>query len=496
MKNKVLLLVTIMFVGTTTFAQNVFMQRGYFKSNPSLEQVKKDIAAGNDPTELNSGAFDPVVYALLDKADNEIILHLLQQEGNSVNKNTHDGRTYAFWAALRSNYEVLEYLVANGTDMNHIDDKGSPVMHFAAGAGVSDTRIYDLCIENNKEGVHQKNKYGANVLLYIAPNINDDTLINYFVSKGLTLDSTDDNGDGIFNYAAKKINQDFLNLLIEKGVDYKSLNAKEGNAFINASNGIRNGTNFLNDFKYLESLGLEPNITTKEGVTPLHGAASRDKDGKIITYFIEKGVDVNQADANGNTAFINASSSNSLKNVVLLAKHNSDINIQNQEGQTALMKAVHRNSLEVVGYLLSNGAKVNQNDADGNSIGYYLISGYRSSSVDLFNQKLEALQKAGADLTTQQSKGENLWHLAIKRNDQFLLETLKSLKVDINVKNDDGLAPLHLAAMKATNTKVLEYLIKNGADKSLTTDFEESVYDLAQENELLQQQNTDLNFLK
>ncbi|OIQ38004.1 MAG: hypothetical protein BM563_06950 [Bacteroidetes bacterium MedPE-SWsnd-G1] len=496
MKNKLTLIIVIVLLSATTFAQNVFMQRGYFKSNPSLEQVKKDIAAGNDPAEMNSGAFDPVVYAILDKVDNDIILHLLKQKGNDVNKNTHDGRTYAFWAALRSNFEVLEYLVANGADMNHIDDKGSPVMHFAAGTGVSDTRIYDLCIENNKEGIHQKNKYGANVLLYIASNLKDDTLIKYFTSKGIDIHSTDDNGDGIFNYAAKKINQDFLNLLIEMGVDYKSLNNIGGNAFINASNGIRIGINDLEDFKYLESLGLNPNVTTKNGVTPLHWAALRDKDGALITYFIEKGVDVNQADSNGNTAFINAASGNTLKNIALISKHNADVNTQNKEGQTALMKAVQRNSLEVIGYLLSNGADASIKDTEGNSLAHYLIAGYRSNNIVVFNQKLEVLKKIGLDFTEQQSKGDNLWHLAVKRNDMHLLETVQSLDVDINVKNADGLTPLHLAAMKATDTKALEYLIKYGADKSATTDFEESVYDLAQENELLQQTNTDLNFLK
>jgi uncharacterized protein len=39
-------------------------------------------------------------------------------------------------------------------------------------------------------------------------------------------------------------------------------------------------------------------------------------------------------------------------------------------------------------------------------------------------------------------------------------------------------------------------LISIGADKSITTDFEESVYDLASENELLTQRNIKIDFLK
>jgi len=42
----------------------------------------------------------------------------------------------------------------------------------------------------------------------------------------------------------------------------------------------------------------------------------------------------------------------------------------------------------------------------------------------------------------------------------------------------------------------MKYLISKGADVKIKTSFEESVYDLADENELLQKQNTQLNFLK
>jgi hypothetical protein len=39
-------------------------------------------------------------------------------------------------------------------------------------------------------------------------------------------------------------------------------------------------------------------------------------------------------------------------------------------------------------------------------------------------------------------------------------------------------------------------LLKNGADKELLTEFDESPYDLAIENELLRKENINLAFLK
>ena len=59
---------------------------------------------------------------------------------------------------------------------------------------------------------------------------------------------------------------------------------------------------------------------------------------------------------------------------------------------------------------------------------------------------------------------------------------------------NDGLTPLHLAAMKAKDVKLLQLLISKGADKKILTDFNESAFDLAKENELLSK--SDITFLK
>lgn len=50
--------------------------------------------------------------------------------------------------------------------------------------------------------------------------------------------------------------------------------------------------------------------------------------------------------------------------------------------------------------------------------------------------------------------------------------------------------------MKAKDDRLMKLLISSGADHTVKTDFEESVLDLATENELLQQNNIPLTFLK
>jgi len=70
------------------------------------------------------------------------------------------------------------------------------------------------------------------------------------------------------------------------------------------------------------------------------------------------------------------------------------------------------------------------------------------------------------------------------------------LGVDLNQKNDINLSPLHLAAMKAKDTKLISILLAYGADKNIRTNFNESPYDMAIQNELLNKEKTDLALLK
>ncbi|MGB0175844.1 MAG: ankyrin repeat domain-containing protein, partial [Owenweeksia sp.] len=67
--------------------------------------------------------------------------------------------------------------------------------------------------------------------------------------------------------------------------------------------------------------------------------------------------------------------------------------------------------------------------------------------------------------------------------------------IDINLKNDEGYTALHIAAMRAGNPEILEQLVRAGADKTVTTEFGESAYDLASENELLANRSSNLEFL-
>ncbi|MEM9687324.1 MAG: ankyrin repeat domain-containing protein, partial [Bacteroidota bacterium] len=461
-----------------------------------IAAIETKIKEGNDIAELNSFAFDAVTYAILEKVPNETITYLLTKKGNGVNKLTHDGRTYIFWAAYKDNLELMKYLLSKGAKTDIIDSHGYSLLNFAAVTGQQNLKLYDFCVANGADVIREKNRDGANALLLVAPYVKDVKLIDYFTKKGVALHSTDNNGNGIFNYTARTGNIAMMNKLIQKKVAYKTRNKEGGNAMIFASQGTRRATNPLSVFQYLEKKGIDPNVVTAKGITPLHALAYRSKDIDVFEYFIRKGVDINQADEKGNTAFLNAARSNDLNIVTFLSRKVKNINTANKEGQSALTMAVLRNTPEVVDFLLKKGADVRITDKKGNNLAYYLITSYNPGDQKAFEHKLKALTAKKFAVTTPQKDGNTLFHLAIAENDLTLLKKIHALGVDVNAKNNEGVTVLHKAAMKAKNDAILKYLISIGADKNVKTAFDESVYDLASENEVLKKNRININFLK
>jgi len=486
---KKIIAISLLLVSITVSAQdNVFLSRGFWNPSVTIDAVKAQVDAGNNPSELNDNNFDPVVYAILQSAPNEVLEYMVSLEGNDVNKLTHDGRTYIFWAAYTGNDAIMEYFISKGAKTDILDDHGMTVLNFAANAGQTNTKVYDICIANGADLKNDVNHDGANALLLAAPN--DIRLTGYFIYKGLSDKSVDNNGNGIFNYVAKTGDLELLKGLIKEG--------KKGTdqAFIFASKGTKGKTNGLDVYNYLESVGLNPKTKTTEGITPLHNVASRNKDLAVINYFIEKGNSVNDADKNGNTPFLNAASNNDITIVTALLEQVESIDFTNKKGQSALMLAVKNNSHDVVKLLLDKGAKTDVADSNGNNIAYYLVESYNPKKEANFKTKLQLLEGNGFDFATPQKNGNTLLHIALDKNDVDFLKQINQFDVDVNTVNKEGYTALHLAAMKATNTTIIRYLLSIGADKTIKTSFDEGVFDLASENEILMSNQVTLDFLK
>jgi ankyrin repeat protein len=502
--------ILLSFALATTFwvngqQKNSLLEASFWKTSPEITAVQAEIAKGNNPSVSNDRSFDAVVMAINNDAPNATIKFLLEQPGNDVNKSTHDNRIYLHWAAGKGNLEIVEYLIAKGSDINLEDSHSSFPITAAATNGVNNTAIYDAFF---KAGVDPKKKYkdGSNLLLIAISSDKNLALTTFFTSKGMSLKDVDDDGNTAFDYAARTGNLTLLNSLLEKGVK------PTDNALLIASQGSRRESNTLETYKYLvEHLKLKPTTTNKEGQNVLHSLVTKAQQTEIINYFLAKGVDANKADNDGNTPLMIAASvreiNGTFEQLLPLIKN---INTTNKKGESALTKAIQSGNSETASLLLEKGADVKILDTDGNHLGFYLIESYRPQTQsmnrgpegangqkqDPFATKTILLQDKGLNLAIPQKNGNTLYHLAIIKNDLNLIKKIAPLNIDINAKNNDGLTVLHKAAMIAKDDTILKYLVSIGAKKEINTEFDETTYTLAKENESLAKSKIDLEFLK
>jgi len=311
--------------------ENIFLKREFWKSKPSVSEIKQNIKKGNDPTEKDRFSFDAVSYAIIDNAPVESIKYLLTIEGNSVSKPTHGGITYLLWASYKGNQDIMRHLLSLGADSSFTTSRGTNMLLMAAVGGVENPEVYELILAQGIP-IDYTNESGANALLLLSGStLKDHTIFKYFINKNVPPDVKDTNGNNLFFYAARGGDINAMKFWKEKGVAHDYVNTKGENALLFATYGMRRRTLQLETFKYLsEELKLEIDVVNWEGKTPLHLAVRKAKP-ELLDFFLANGVSVNQIDENGNTALINAAvgAKNNLEKII---SRTNQINHRNHKG--------------------------------------------------------------------------------------------------------------------------------------------------------------------
>ena len=106
------------------------------------------------------------------------------------------------------------------------------------------------------------------------------------------------------------------------------------------------------------------------------------------------------------------------------------------------------------------------------------------------------LDRNESNFRVKDKDGNTLWHHAIEHEDKEICLLLLKYNVELNAMNQQGMSALHLACMKGENVDHLSFLVESGADINQKTEFGELPYDLALENELLNKNIDQINFLK
>lgn len=483
-----ILLISFGFLGFSQ-QKNILLDKNFWKENPSLNKVKEAVNQGNSPSELDKSLYDPTSLAILQNASEEVILFLLEQEGNYTDKITHDGRTYLHWAAIKGNEKLANLLINRGFNINFPDDRGMPPLVYATHNGQTKPQLYEIFFKN---GINPLKKYGnGETILHIAISADNDlSLYNYLISKGLSDKDTDNQGRSVLDYAAKRGNIKIIDFLRNKNIPHTS------NFLIFASQGARKHNNTIEVFEYaIEKLKISVNSVDNKGKNALHHIVNKSNQSEIISYLLSMQINVNQEDSNGNTPFILSASNKNSDVFKQLFPYISNINHSNKKGQNSLHFALLNGSSETAEFLLENGATPQSEDKNGNNLAYYWIESFEENDKN-FRNKQELLEKYKVNFSKNQQENNTILHLAVLKNNLELLKSLEKFKININQQNNEGETALHKASMIAHNDLILKYLTSKGANKKLKTNYGETAFDLAKENEILQAKNISINFLK
>lgn len=381
----------------------------------------------------------------------------------SVDKN---GLTPLHISAQRGLYDISKYLLKYGADVKAKDIQGRTPLHMALFGGQSDTvklllkKGSDLSVEDND---------GNNVLHQSAHFFKSDEIFDHLHRTGLKIDINKQNKQGLtaLHIAAKENNKKFVHALLNRQANVD-----------------------VRDFRNNTAL--------------MYAAASHQKNDDLCIALVDAGSPLDTVNQDGNNLLLFSVRRNKPKLFKLALDKIKDYDAKNKEGHSALHLAVQESNLDLAKILLDKGADINSQDKAGNSVlhalafwgnadGARFLLSYKPK-LDLLNDEkrqpvheyafwgkadiLELFIEAGAKLDTRCANGQTPLHLAIRQNKTKVIDLIlaqKSAKSLLDLKNERGFTPLHMALSSfQSSEELIKKLIDAGSDVNTENIYKES----------------------
>jgi len=184
-------------------------------------------------------------------------------------------------------------------------------------------------------------------------------------------------------------------------------------------------------------------VLARAGVYDDMLGALRSGDTSAATALLNRGVDVNTVDVEGNTLLMLAVRENNPELLEQLILRRARLNVRNRHGDTALRMAAFAGKLAFVQRLVEAGAEVN-------------MYGWSPLSYAAFNGHaaiVEYLLKRGAEINATTENGSTALLLAARNGHLEVAEVLLKHHADPNIANESGDTALDLAE-KSNNSDI------------------------------------------
>ncbi|MBN1532053.1 MAG: ankyrin repeat domain-containing protein [Spirochaetes bacterium] len=467
---------------------------------------------------LADGEGRSVLHYLAAARNASSLLGKIQWDREKVRIDAKDnaGRTPLAVATAANRADAVDYLLKNGADPNGADENGEKLIFTAYRGGRSLLNLFvdrgastDARASDGKTlllmGLEKYDTPLLKMLTERGANVNerqanDRYPLEFAIEKGQTqnvrllldakasIEVKDRNDNPLLTLAIGKRSDEIVRMLLDRGADAKGKGTDGKSHLLHAFN-----ENAAGIFKQLLDKGADQNVKDDKG-TPVLCAAAEKNSNTFVRYLLDGGADVNAADSNSHTPLIMAAWRGSYNPAKLLLEKGADVNRKDEAGDTALFKALETSwaAKPIIDLLVKYGADVKAQGGAGDSLLHRSIDKRR---FDLFDHLL----KLGADPNVKNKRDETLLmglahvdppagkgstlakQMAQQKESLRLIESLLKGGADPNLMSRYGQSALNLARVKR-NFAIVEALVGGGAkvdlqDKNGNTALKKEVMD-------------------
>ena len=405
------------------------------------------------------------VWSMLQSGDDHVRSFFLGEV--EVNALDSTGRTPLHYAAQANDAQLASFFIAIGADVNALDSSGQSPLGISINqndtktAGILSAAGSDIHLQisrNTTAAVLALGK-GSQIFKSILTPAN----IELCDSSGKTvlhMASIAGNSAGVRDIIALSNSSSLAGIkdkANKNALDY-ALERPDSKSHMDiAEQLILNGAYSENPiFQYLAPAvrSANYNIRRNEGLALIHIAVIENYSG-LISFLLEKGVDLNIKTVSGATALHEAVRNGNVSVIATLLAFGANVNSADAKGNTPLHTGmpfeVHR---EIVTMLLAWGADPNLRDEHGDTPLHIAVILNRSSDV------IQAILNGGADVHIRNIEGKTPFYIAVQEKRTSLIPVLLSYGSEIFAADNAGITPFD-TAIKA-NDSIFNILVTPG----------------------------------
>ncbi|XP_068228794.1 transient receptor potential cation channel subfamily A member 1 homolog [Palaemon carinicauda] len=439
------------------------------KSRPENERIIQEVEnlLEDSPDIINTVSEDGLTPLHLAAINNQagILSALLSHGADPELRDAVEGFTPLLYTITQQSLECFEILLKKGVNVDACDKGGQSALYHAVVHHYVQGRMVEKLL---KFGADVNLEVKGQTLLHVAARVGNPRVLQELLdAKPKNIDMLDNSKLSPLHLAAENGHRDCCEILKKAGANCSVRNKhKETPLMLAVKNSYTKTCEVL-----LENSKASVNEVNNFHQTPVIIAANKNTAASVFVLrtLLKHQPDLTATTSNGDTALHYAAKCGSAEKCRDLIEAGADHNITNAQGMTPIHWAAKNNFRSCVAVLLGFSEEETWNlvlpDSDRESINSV------PCTIDLDNKNL-------IDVNIKDKQGMTPLHYALMKDSEECFKLLIKKRANVNLKNNKNKTPLHVAAERGL-AKCCAWLLCKGADVLAKTDEEKTALHLA-----------------